>query len=264
MKRFRYFILLLLLLPVLAGAQDTLVHIETINADSLEGVRQHGDNDYQDDEEEDSNNDKQQSRREFLPLYLVSEDSFHLRKVSDAKRRELREDDAYWYANASFKKEEQKAAGRSSLSWLEPVMWVLVIAGFITFLVIFLMNGNVGIFRRSKAIREEISETDFEDIFSINYQVEIDKAVAAGQYNLAVRLLFLRLLRSLSERNIIDYKQDRTNFDYLMQLQRSKYYQDFFRLTRHYEYSWYGQFPLEKQKLEMIRVEFDHFDRNLN
>ena len=67
-----------------------------------------------------------------------------------------------------------------------------------------------------------------EDIFAINYQKEIDKACSKGNYRLAIRLMFLRLLKDLSEKNIIQYTQDKTNFDYLIQLHPTRLLQRFF------------------------------------
>ena len=75
--------------------------------------------------------------------------------------------------------------------------------------------------------------------------------------------MFLRILKNLSDKKIIQYKQDRTNFDYLLQLHSTKYYADFFRLTRNYEYSWYGQFDIEPEKFSIIKNDFENFDRNL-
>ena len=112
------------------------------------------------------------------------------------------------------------------------------------------------------ASEEAIAETD--NIFEINYQREIDKAVSNGNYRFAVRLMFLRLLKNLSDKKVIHYKQDSTNFDYLLQLHPTKYYHDFFRLTRNYEYSWYGQFDIDPEKFSLIRKDFENFDHNLN
>ena len=82
----------------------------------------------------------------------------------------------------------------------------------------YLADSNVGLFRRRKTLVDPAStgeEEIPEDIFAINYQKEIDKAAAQGNYRLGIRLMFLRLLRSLSEKkNIIQYKRDRTNLDY--------------------------------------------------
>jgi hypothetical protein len=106
-------------------------------------------------------------------------------------------------------------------------------------------------------------ETMPEDIFAINYQREIDKAVGEGNYRLAVRLHFLQLLKNLSDRNIIRYQQDKTNLDYLFQLQSTRHYNDFFRITRNYEYSWYGQFEVSADAYRHIRKEVEQFERGL-
>src|SRR5690606_4231613 len=113
--------------------------------------------------------------------------------------------------------------------------------------------------RRTKKVKEaeRADEEMPEDIFAINYQREIDKATAQRNYRLAVRLMFLRLLKSMSERNIIRYQQDKTNLDYLMQLHNTTYYKDFFRITRNYEYSWYGKFDVSEEAYRLIRKDFD-------
>ena len=58
--------------------------------------------------------------------------------------------------------------------------------------------------------------------------------------------MYLRLLKKMSEQKIIQYTQDRTNFDYLLQLHSTQYYNEFFRLTRNYEFTWYGQFEVDE------------------
>ena len=88
-------------------------------------------------------------------------------------------------------------------------------------------------------------------------------AAAAGNFRLAIRLMFLRSLKNMSEKNIIRYKQDKTNFDYLVELHPTTYYNNFFKVTRSYEYSWYGQFPVSEDAYRIIRNDFDQFDKAL-
>jgi len=261
-------IILLLFLPLFTQAQQQdSTRLLSTDLDTARMVETPPAEEEYTDEEAEADGEKEETRA-FLPAWLGQNDSIQVRHLDPAAKKAQKEDDAFWYANQSFKKEKkQQDTGKEPLIMhpaFQTISWIVVVAGFITFIIIFLSNSNVGIFRKSRYIGEiDNNETELDDIFAINYQQELDKAAASGNYRLGVRLLFLRLLRNLADRNIIDYTQDRTNFDYLAQLQPTGYYADFFRLTRHYEYSWYGQFPLEQDKFIIIRKEFENFDKRL-
>ena len=201
----------------------------------------------------------------FLKRWYADSISLHMRSLPDSAKAALRDDDDFWYANHVFakKKEEQIRASKPNRIY-QSILWFLIIGGFITFLVIYLMNSNVGLLRRTRTIHTEAEdEPEMDNIFAINYQREIDKAIAAGNYRLAVRLLFLKLLRQLSDKNVIQYKQDRTNFDYLMQLSNTGWYNPFFRLARSYEYIWYGKFDIDDRQFDTIKNEFTTLERQL-
>ncbi|HET7898391.1 MAG TPA: hypothetical protein VFL47_11985, partial [Flavisolibacter sp.] len=67
----------------------------------------------------------------------------------------------------------------------------------------------------------------------------------------------------LSDRRLIDYLHGRTNNDYVAQLSQSHYYRDFFRLTRNFEYTWYGQFIPSADVYSLLRSDFLTFQKNL-
>lgn len=211
------------------------------------------------------------------------------RRLSEDEVRKLKEDDAFWYANADLKKkrsseqtayekehgkkgkkgnedalEERDYVPLGQRTWVQTLLWIIIVGGFAAFLVVYLSGSNVGLFRRkNRGTSSGEEEIISEDIFAINYQKEIDKAAAQGNYRLAIRLMFLRLLKNMSEKNIIRYKQDKTNLDYLQELSATGYYSNFFRVTRNYEYSWYGQFPVTENAYTIIRNDFDQFDKEL-
>jgi hypothetical protein len=197
-------------------------------------------------------------------------DSLYGRKLPEREIAKLKDDDDFWYANFEFPKEEEETPQakprerkRFSLSLYDSILWLVTVLGFIAFLVIYLMNSNVNMFRRTKDVGFEESDPDLDDIFGINYDKEIEKAVNAGNHRLAVRLMFLRLLRNLTDKNIIQYKHDRTNFDYLMQLGNTKWYDPFRILARHYEYVWYGKFAIDERQFEILRSEFNNLEKQL-
>ena len=231
------------------------------------------------------------SMSEDEPSYFMQKgmlggmDSIVLRQLPDSVVNALRANEDYLYGektkqdhassnpnsgqgNKATVVENKQTKTNRSLSdqrWFQQLLLGLIIAGFMAFLVAWLYNSNIKLFRRkSRAMEQgEQEELSTEDIFAINYQREIDKAAANGDYRLAIRLMFLRLLKNMAERNIIRYKQDSTNLDYLAQLNNSSYYHDFFRIARNYEYSWYGQFEIKDDAYRIIRNDFDNFDRKL-
>ena len=192
-------------------------------------------------------------------------DTVKFRRLGENMIKTLRDDKAFWYANESFKKKQEKNEGINFTAHpvFQTLLWLVIIGGFVTFLILYLKNSNAGLFRKSSNIADEETDVETNDIFSINYQKEIDKAVGISNYRLAVRLMFLRLLRDMTDKNIIQYKHDSTNFDYMIQLQATGLYPDFFRLARNYEYSWYGQFDIDKEKYSIIKSEFNNFERKI-
>jgi hypothetical protein len=202
--------------------------------------------------------------------YEKTPDSLQLRTLPGSIVKKMQNDDDYWYANTQFKKKKAKQEDisytpLSQRSWFQTLLWLIIIGGFAGFIIWYLAGSNVSLFRKkAKAISgEEHDGIETDDIFAINYQKEIDKAAQQQNYRLAVRLMFLRVLKNLSEKNIIQYNQGKTNLDYLIQLQPTRYYKDFFRITRNYEYSWYGEFEVNERAYNIIRNDFDNFDRQM-
>ena len=71
--------------------------------------------------------------------------------------------------------------------------------------------------------------------------------------------MYLRTLKELSEGGIIQYSQEKTDHEYVMQLFGTEYYKDFFRITRDFEYAWYGQFPISAQSFQIVQSHFSKF-----
>lgn len=92
-----------------------------------------------------------------------------------------------------------------------------------------------------------------EDIQSADLQKELDQAISAGNYALAVRYLYLMAIRDLDQKNLLDWKKDKTNHDYLRELSGTATYAPFDRLTYYYDYIEYGEFPVGKESFERVQ-----------
>jgi hypothetical protein len=97
---------------------------------------------------------------------------------------------------------------------------------------------------RKKIGAQDISE---EDIHQMDFQKLTDDTKQSGDYRLAVRYYFLWLLKKMADREIIDWHWDKTNSDYLYEIRNTQLKKDFEYLTYVYDYSWYGDFPLDEK-----------------
>lgn len=260
----RAFLLSFLLAPIILSAQAPETTTDSViwnyQPDSADEA-----NEYTEDEVEESIPDSN--------YFTVKEvngtgiGTVRLRRIPDSVISQMKLDAAFWYANMDPLPQRgsgpppKRKIGLSGQAWFQTILWIFILVGFAAFMVIYLSNSNVRLFRRKNDnIEEEEEGVATDDIFAINYKREIEKASAAGNHRLAIRLMFLRLLKNLSEKNIIQYQHDRTNFDYLVQLKETRYYNDFFRITRNYEYSWYGQFEVSREAYQLIKSDFENFD----
>lgn len=182
------------------------------------------------------------------------------RKLPAGKLEEIKLEKKFWYADSSFTK--KPASSKFGLpffmrGWVKMVFWILVISVFAIALAWYLYHNNIRLFRKKDLLASAVEEEGLpESIFDIDYEKELQKALALSDHRLAVRLQFLGTLRSMAEKGWIQYRQDRTNMDYLFQLSGKQVYPDFFRVVRHYEYSWYGHFEVSQDNYERINSDF--------
>lgn len=212
------------------------------------------------------------------PRFLQKEDTDSLvvqeRRLPPGYVQKTKSGKDFWYADTEPRKKKEKKSKSFSgdfvpfgrRPWVQVLLWILIIGSFAGAIMWYLAESNVGLFKKKKMADGDAGsegEDMPEDIFTINYQKEIDQAVAQGNYRTAVRLMFLRLLKNLSDKNIIQYQQDKTNLDYLLHLSSTNYYSSFFRLSRHFEYSWYGKFDVPADAYRVIATEFNQFEKQI-
>ncbi|WP_162996556.1 DUF4129 domain-containing protein [Mucilaginibacter celer] len=121
----------------------------------------------------------------------------------------------------------------------------------------------LNVFRRKPASANlEYSEL-FEDIHEINFDDEIEKAIAQHNYRLAVRLLYLRSLKHLSDADLIKWQPEKTNNAYIDELSNSEQKRFFKTLTLQFEYVWYGEFAINAQAFNKINTAFTDFKKSI-
>ena len=89
-----------------------------------------------------------------------------------------------------------------------------------------------------EVIEENIYESDLEDF--------IQQATQQKNYNLAIRLFYLAIIKELSLAKLIKWKRDKTNKDYLNEMRGTELYSSFREQTQIFERIWYGESNLQQ------------------
>jgi hypothetical protein len=100
-------------------------------------------------------------------------------------------------------------------------------------------------------LETNLLETDFDKLIS--------EAVKTKSYNLATRYYYLKTLKVLSEKGIIEWNQDKTNSDYFDEMKNSQMQQQFQYISYIYNYCWYGEFDLSVTAWNQAESEFQSF-----
>lgn len=193
------------------------------------------------------------------------------RQVPPSGIERLKDDDDFWYANADREKKKKEQPSKSfpesvrNKPWFKTLVWLLIGGAFVVIIILFLSSSNITLFRKkTAAVQEKGEEEGFgQDIFSMDHEREISRAEAQGDLRRAIRHLYLRTLKELAEKELIQYRDESTDSDYLRQLAQTGYYRDFGRLTRHFQYAWYGKFAVAPPLYKMVGEDFANFKNRL-
>ena len=194
-----------------------------------------------------------------------------IHQLPDSVYDNLRKDGDYWYVNLPPPRPKPKAEKEKEpdTDWMESkavrnIILVLIIAVFLAALIWFLASSDIKLFEKPKKILEdENAPVTEEDLFRINFQDQIYRAIQEGNFRLATRLWYLQTLKELTERGLIQYRHEKTNTEYLDELYQTKFYREFMKLTRNFEYVWYGKFDLNETTYRKVENEFAEFNRLL-
>jgi hypothetical protein len=102
----------------------------------------------------------------------------------------------------------------------------------------------------------KIIESD-EDISQINFDELISSSIENKQYKLAIRYLFLKSLKLLSEKGFIELRNNKTNYQYLSEIKNNQIADVFRNTTSSFEWIWYGDFPVNDAILKSSQNEFN-------
>lgn len=139
---------------------------------------------------------------------------------------------------------------------------VIIIAAVALFFLIRSLMGLRGP-RNRKLKTAELLGLSIEQIEDRFQELDLDdyirQAIEQGNYPLAVRLYYLAALKALSARELIQWKKDKTNLSYLVELRGQPQLPAFQEITHIFEWVWYGQSGIDRQEFERVQPKMRGF-----
>lgn len=149
--------------------------------------------------------------------------------------------------------------GVKALSGIEILMKIiaLLVIIFVVYLIVkIILNKEGGWIFGKSAKKITVSEITEEDIHSMDFNSSITRAKKENNWRLATRYYYLSLLKSFSDKDIIEWDIEKTNADYLNEISNLELKKEFQFVSYVYEYSWYGEFELTKNDFERTETTF--------
>lgn len=206
-------------------------------------------------------------------ILSASEDELkvNVRIISDDVLEKYKKDPAFSYDNKTKEPEDwltkiknwvnqQIALLRSSkvyFTLLDYLYYFLMIIALVLILRGLVKADKRGLLFGSK-INDEIKMTELEeDINQLNFDELIASAIEDKQYKLAVRYLFLKSLKMLSDKEIIELKNNKTNNQYLSEIKNNQIALLFKNNILLFEWIWFGDFHVNEDLMKDSRSNFN-------
>lgn len=131
-------------------------------------------------------------------------------------------------------------------------IFIFVILLILLGLLVYRMLGDVSLRKRTRSEEDDTDRIDINDIEEEKLVAAgvslslLERAERAGQFDVAVRLMYIQLLKELQDAGLIKYRRDFSNRDYQNQLRGKDVLPDFRAVTAEYERYWFGKYPIDR------------------
>jgi len=113
---------------------------------------------------------------------------------------------------------------------------------------------------RNRRIARDGAEITEENLEAYLHETDLERfrreALTRGDFPQALRIYYLQVIKSLSESGAILWSKEKTNRDYLREMQNNPLRRDFQHVTSIFEQIWYGNLPLDSAGFSRLEPAF--------
>lgn len=107
-------------------------------------------------------------------------------------------------------------------------------------------------------------ELDPSTIQRSQLEIDLEEAISKEDYRIAVRILYTMILKALVEKNWILWEKKKTNYHYLLEMNKRQEKVDFDKSIRIFEWVWYGKNTPNKEAFNTAHSFYLRFLKQLN
>lgn len=121
-----------------------------------------------------------------------------------------------------------------------------------------MFKGNIrSAFSGQSASKKLSINLNTESINELRIEELLNEALKKGDFKLAARYLYLKTLKMLDEKNLIALSQDKTNHEYLNEINDPFIRNSFSTLTLYHDYAEYGDFEIGDSGFQRMDESFN-------
>lgn len=199
--------------------------------------------------------------------YIKSIEYSTLRTFSDSLQTKYSGKDFIYTEEKEKKRSNTDLSFLTSIASFLKVIFPFLLGGIVIFIILKVALGSrIGFFNFKKNPKKTAEKLIYEedDINELDLNALLEKAIQTENYKLAIRYYFLKTLKALATKKLINYHKDKTNSEYKFELKKGTIRNQFSYLTYVYSYVWYGDFAVSKDEFSILQTKYESFIKNIS
>ena len=186
-----------------------------------------------------------------------------------ANLRQKYNDDEFLYKEKKVKKTESSNINLGLVNGIIVFMkfiFPFLLGGFLIYIILkTVLNIDIRFWKKQKSVNNTTQSLEFdnEDIHQLDIDSLLQAALTSNNFRLATRYYYLKTIKTLSDLKYIDFQIEKTNSDYLLEIDNENIIPDFSYLSYIYSYIWYGEFKVDAIRFKRIEDKYQSFFKKL-
>ena len=145
-------------------------------------------------------------------------------------------------------------------SFWKILMFILIAAAVIIILYLIFRNRQPA---NKKVIVEVEDDWNPEIVTKTELELRLEEAMDREDYRECVRIYFTFILKELIRKGWINWKKDKTNHHYLLEMQGKPNHHAFMECVRIYDLVWYGEYEIDKDVFDVLQPTLESYYQSL-